>query len=205
MKLIWVRHGETRENRQRRYLGHSDPPLSDEGIAQVSRLAERLYAAIDQPQAVYTSDLQRCRQTAEAIARRWSLPPQEVPALRELSFGDWELLTYDELMQKDAVRAQHWYDDPYTRKPPNGESLQELGARVDAWLGSLLEQSRDSEQTIVLVSHGGVIRWFEAAWLRQDRDSYWQVEGLKHGDAMLVALDGERWRGQQWQNGGMRA
>lgn len=202
MRLIWVRHGETLENGQGKYLGHSDTPLAENGIAQAYRLARRLSRAIQPPAAIYTSDLRRCRQTAEVIARQWAMKPQIAPALRELSFGDWELLTYGQLMQTDPERATRWYDDPFSHKPPNGESLRELGQRVDAWLGSLQAASSSGEpKTIVLVSHGGVIRWFQAAWLEQEPGRYWQVEGLKHGEATLVVWNGERWQRALLQNG----
>ena len=202
MRLIWVRHGETVENAQRKYLGHSDAPLAEEGIAQAERLAGQLYREIQPPLAVYTSDLQRCTATADILARQWGIAPQKVPALRELSFGDWELLTYEQVMQQDPERARSWYDDPFSAKPPNGESLQELGKRVDEWLRSLLEQqAAHGQETCLLVSHGGVIRWFQAAWLQRDPGQYWQVEGLRHGRAMLAVTDGERWRQEAWMIG----
>jgi len=202
VKLIWLRHGETQSNRQGAYLGHTDEPLSDAGIAQAERLARRLEETGDVPAAIYTSDLKRCAQTAEIVARRWGIKPQTVPALRELSFGGWEGLTYEELMRLEPERAARWYDDPFTHSPPNGESLRELGQRVDGWLGSLLDEAASfGEQPVVLVTHGGVIRWFQAAWMERDPNRYWQQEGLAHGEALVAVWNGKRWRQEPLRKG----
>ncbi|KMZ42341.1 MULTISPECIES: histidine phosphatase family protein [Bacillales] len=188
MKLVWIRHGETDSNREHRYLGHSDVPLNERGYLHASDLTKELPVLIGRPAAIYSSDLLRCMQTAEPLAAAWGLSVISEPALRELSFGEWELMTYDELMQSDPVRATRWYDDPYRNRPPQGESLEELGMRVDRWLRSLLEREgrEETSDTVVIVTHGGVIRWFQAAWLENNPDRYWQVEGMKHGEVLVA-------------------
>ena len=94
LRLILVRHGETEWNAQRRYQGHSDVPLSALGRRQAARAAERLAALkID---AVYTSDLGRALETAEIIAEQRGLEVCAEPRLRELNFGVFEGLTFDE-------------------------------------------------------------------------------------------------------------
>ncbi|CAM3475016.1 histidine phosphatase family protein [Brevibacillus invocatus] len=195
MRWLWVRHGETDINRQGRYLGHTDVSLHEHGIRQVKGLAEQLKSVIRQPVNLYTSDLQRCLQTAELLAEQVPCTVQAVPALRELSFGEWELCTYEELMTNDKERATRWYDDPLQYSPPQGESLRQLGERVDAWLMSREQAYRDEPRahTQIIVTHGGVIRWFQAAWLEQDPSRFWQVEGLRHAEAMLTVWDGNRW------------
>ncbi|MFS0557038.1 histidine phosphatase family protein [Brevibacillus sp. 179-C9.3 HS] len=195
MRLVWIRHGETDCNREHRYLGHSDVPLNERGHLQAGDLATELSTLIGRPVAIYASDLLRCIQTAEPLAAAWKLPIIQVPALRELSFGVWELMTYDELMQADPVRATRWYDDPFQNRPPQGESLEELGKRVDGWLRSHLEEWRTkrASDTVVLIAHGGVIRWFQAAYLQNAPEQYWQVDGVKHGEALVAQWLGEKW------------
>lgn len=201
MRWLWVRHGETEMNRQKRYLGHSDVSLNERGRNEAKELASRLKCAGDNPVQLYCSDLRRCVQTAQPLADVWNVPLIVVPALRELSFGDWELLTYEQLMERDGERATRWYDDPFTYAPPNGESLRQLGERVDQWLhGALAETSADESDTKVFVTHGGVIRWFQAAWLEREPSRYWQMEGSKHGEALLVEWDGHCWVKQSLTN-----
>lgn len=201
MRWLWVRHGETEMNRQKRYLGHSDVTLNERGRKEANELAKRLVRVGDDSVQLYSSDLRRCVQTAQPLAEVWKVPLVVVPALRELSFGDWELLAYEQLMEHDGERATRWYDDPFTYAPPNGESLRQLGERIDQWLhGLLAETNADKSDTKVFVTHGGVIRWFQAAWLEREPSRYWQVEGLKHGEALLVEWDGHRWEKQSLTN-----
>jgi alpha-ribazole phosphatase len=190
VRWIWVRHGQTEENRTGRYLGHSDVPLNEHGCAQAEQAARML--ASERPAALYTSDLLRCRQTAERLAAVWGLGPRAVPALRELSFGAWERLTYDELMARDGELARRWYDNPFDCAPPGGETLTQLGERVDRWLMQLM-RSVSMDDTVCLVTHGGVIRWFQAAWVENDPRRYWQVDGVGHGGVLVAKWDGRRW------------
>ncbi|MDR7317193.1 histidine phosphatase family protein [Brevibacillus nitrificans] len=202
MKWLWIRHTETEMNRQKRYLGHSDVSLNEQGQREGEELAQRLAGDEYDSVQLYSSDLQRCVQTAKPLASRWGVPIVTVPALRELSFGKWELLTYEELMERDKERATQWYDDPFAYSPPGGESLLQLGERVDGWLSGMLRETLAQKQgaTKVLVTHGGVIRWFQAAWLLQDPSRYWQTEGLKNGEAMLVEWNGQCFVKQSLRN-----
>lgn len=194
MRWIFVRHGQTEQNRQRMYLGHSDVPLNEQGMAEAKSLVERLKKMAVQPAAIYMSDLLRCVQTAKPLCDEWDLAASAVPALRELSFGDWELLTYDQLMQTDRERATGWYDDPFSYSPPNGESLLQLGQRVDEWLHRVKAARNGGEQeTLIFVTHGGVIRWFQAAWMESDPSRYWQVEGTGHGEVLVAVWNGRHW------------
>ncbi|HZG81166.1 MAG TPA: alpha-ribazole phosphatase [Brevibacillus sp.] len=192
MKCLWVRHGETEMNRQARYLGHTDVGLHENGRKQIAALAEQLQSLELNPAKIYASDLQRCVQTAELLTARFPCSVQTTAALRELSFGEWELLTYDEIVQKNEEEVKKWHKDPLLVSPPGGESLQQLGERVDSWLQEIVEMHA-GEEALVIVTHGGVIRWFQSAWLTQDKSHYWQVEGLRHGTAMLTEWDGQRW------------
>jgi alpha-ribazole phosphatase len=190
MRWIWIRHGETEENRLGRYVGHTDPALNERGEAQADRLCCLLAGEL--PSAVYSSDLKRCMQTAERICSRWNLQYVPARALRELSFGRWDGKTYEEIMQMDRERAVAWYDNPFDNAPPEGESLRQLGERVDGWLDRLMSECRCGD-TVVLVSHGGVIRWFQSRWLQNDPGLFWQVQGVRHGQALAAEWDGNRW------------
>ncbi len=192
MKWIWIRHGETEANRLRQYVGHTDVELNGNGLIQVNRLRDKL--AHESPVAIFTSDLLRCKETAHLISLPWQLKPIEVPALRELSFGQWEQKTYEEIMQADPVKVREWYDNFYDLSPPDGESVRQMGQRVDKWLQWLFA-SCDKGKTIFLVSHGGVIRWFQSTWIHRDASLFWQVEGVRHGQAFAAEWNGENWKG----------
>src|SRR5262245_20482819 len=103
--FLLARHGETDWNREHRVQGHTDVPLNAAGLGQARVLAERL--ADVSLEAIYASDLERARATAEAVARSQGLEVQVDPDLREKHFGSWEGLTDVEIAQRfpDAVRG----------------------------------------------------------------------------------------------------
>src|SRR5512133_1433936 len=97
-ELLLVRHGETNWNRERRFQGHADPPLNDAGREQARELAETLAGeGID---AIYTSDLQRARETAEILAARFGSEVVALRELREIDVGDWQGLTWPEIEER---------------------------------------------------------------------------------------------------------
>lgn len=197
MKWIWVRHGETELNAQRRYLGHLDAPLNDRGKRQAQKTADLLrHRAIHR---IYSSDLTRCLETAEPLGERLELVPIIVPSLRELDFGKWDGRTYEELVQADASRVEEWVDNPFDQAPPGGETLHAFGRRVDKWLNRLF-QDMTQEETIVLVSHGGVIRYFESKWVWGASEKFWDVQGLSHGDYLEATWNGRNWSVHRPQN-----
>lgn len=152
-RLILVRHGEAEGNRELRYLGVSDVPLTAHGLAQADRLAEAVAAL--SPTALYTSPLQRARQTASAISTATHLPPHPLDALREMDFGAWERLSRAEAAARNPELLAAW-EGGADWAPPDGESLTQVGARITTCAELLT--ARHPGQTIALVSHVGPIK-----------------------------------------------
>ncbi|WCN38295.1 histidine phosphatase family protein [Aneurinibacillus uraniidurans] len=190
MRWIWMRHGETKENRERCYLGHYDAPLSARGRQQVEAAAELL--AGQTITRIYTSDLLRCVETAVGIAAARGVVPIHTSGLRELDFGEWDCKTYDEIMNDDPERVKSWYNNPYITAPPNGETLLMLGDRVDRFLCTL-SLDMQADETALLVSHGGPIRWFQATWMTDQAAPFWQMPGVEPAGFFAVSYNGERW------------
>ncbi|HZK25388.1 MAG TPA: histidine phosphatase family protein [Oscillospiraceae bacterium] len=154
MKLIWVRHGETLWNRQYRLQGLSDVALSELGCRQAEQLAA---AFLEKPAHIFVSPLQRAQTFAAPLATRFELPLQLDDNLREMSFGQWEGLSYAEMDQAMQKQFAAWCNDPVTNTPPAGEGAAALAARVDDFLQTLVARL-EQEETAVIVTHGGVIR-----------------------------------------------
>src|SRR2546430_12782852 len=127
MRLILVRHGETIYNAQRRFTGQSDVPLNTLGEWQAAALGECL--AREHLDVIVTSDLERTRVTAGAIAHNHHLPIQEDRDLREMALGEWEGYTYDEVLTIDANLAAQWRGEPPPYPPPSGEGDAPLPRR----------------------------------------------------------------------------
>jgi broad specificity phosphatase PhoE len=148
--LLLARHGETDWNRERRFQGHADRPLNDVGRRQASELAELL--RVDAIATVYTSPLKRASETACIISTQLGLEPRELEALREIDVGDWEGLTIEEVRARYPEKLEVAWHAGW----PNGETHEELGARV---LPALLElESLHLGETVLGVTHAGPIR-----------------------------------------------
>lgn len=142
MLIDLIRHGETDWNRERRYQGLTDVPLSDAGRAAL-RQADFC------PGIVYVSPLTRARETAAIL-----FPDAKqivLPAFREMDFGAFEGHTADEMADDPTYRT--WVEDGCTGRCPGGESLAEFSDRVWAAFSRLLENRAEQ---LVIVAHGGV-------------------------------------------------
>ncbi|AGK52179.1 histidine phosphatase family protein [Bacillus sp. 1NLA3E] len=190
MQIIFVRHGQTDENAANRYLGHTDPSLNDLGRQQIVNFTKQFPVYFSENiTSFYSSDLKRAQETAQIIRTSLLLnPPTPVPSLREMNFGDWECMTYERIMETNPVLVTSWVDNPFEVSPPNGETLLALGARFDTWLKQILHQAGDVEN-ILIVCHGGPIRWFRSKWLQGDPKQFWNIEGIKHGTGIVVQYD----------------
>ena len=171
--LLLARHGETDWNRARRWQGHADRPLTDRGRDQATALAERL--ADIELDAVYSSDLRRARETAEAVARAHGFNVVELPELREVNVGSWEGLTRDEAEAKFPEGFRRWraggtgWDD--------GETYAEMSRRV---LGAVERIAKDHEgDRVLIVSHGGPIRSIHGAALGMHVEDYRRIRPVE--------------------------
>lgn len=165
-RLILIRHGHT--HLAGTFCGLIDPPLSKEGIAQLPALNEKLKAyPITQ---IFSSVLQRARQTAEAIAQPRGLQIHFEPSLHELAFGSWEGLNWDEVMARDAEYAQRWLDSHPSVPAPGGECFEDFLLRIQRGLRDIAAGHNGA--CIAVVTHAGVIRTFLGDVARKSGISY---------------------------------
>ncbi len=171
VQRIWLlRHGQTAWNEQGRFCGHTDIPLSTLGRRQARKLASRLqHRPIT---AIYSSDLSRARETAEIIAKKRQRDIIISSVWREIHFGAWEGLTYNEIAASFHEQLG-FFTDPEHVAPPQGETLTEVLQRVMPALGEIMQREHDGE--IVLVSHGGVLRGLLCSLLGMPLRNQWQL------------------------------
>jgi len=156
LRLLLVRHGLTGANEEDRYIGASDPPLSDEGLAQAEAVAARL--ANERLTAIYSSPWLRARQTAEPIARACGLEVQIEPRLREIDFGCWEGLTQAEIVARFPEQMQDWNVDPAGEHAPHGgETLAQVARRAKKVYDKIVARYGEGE-VVLIVAHGGVLQ-----------------------------------------------
>ena len=155
MKFFVVRHGETDWNKLGRFQGHTDISLNDRGLSQARETA---VASEDWGYtAIYSSPLVRTVQVAEEIAKVTPMLVSQEPGLKELSLGDLEGVTGEEMRNDWPALFAAWRTDPEKMSMPNGESLSELRDRT--WQVILdIEQKHSSDDSIVVISHNFAIR-----------------------------------------------
>jgi broad specificity phosphatase PhoE len=150
--ILLARHGESDWNREVRWQGHADRPLTARGRAQARALARRL-----DPfplAAIYASDLARARDTARIVADRRGLQVVTRAGLREVDVGSWSGFSRTELETADPEGIRRWLEGD--RGWQGGESYEEMADRVVA---ALLEIARAHPgDQVLVVCHGGCIR-----------------------------------------------
>ena len=153
VRLVLARHGEALGNRELRYLGRTDAPLTPRGEAQARLLAAALASV--PAAAIYSSPLRRAHETATAIGAALGLGVTAEEALREQDFGAWENLTHAEVLARDPTRLAAW-EGGAEIAPADGEAPQALRERVVSCANALA--ARHPGATIVLASHVGPIK-----------------------------------------------
>jgi len=164
-RLVLIRHGITRWNKQRRYCGHTDVALSKEGKIQAAKLARRLKAL--KFDRIYSSSSKRAIQTARIIFGKAGIT--RVKELKELNFGLLEGLKHEHILKEYAKAYSLWLQDPFKNTLPKGESLNVFRKRVNSALTQILKAN--CGKTVAVVCHGGTISMFITGILK--KKSFW--------------------------------
>ena len=181
VRLLVVRHGETTWNAESRIQGQTDIPLSPRGEAQASCLRSRL--AHELITTAYASDLQRAWRTAELAVLGRDIPVVRDPIWRELRFGDWEGLTSGETVARDADIAAARRRHPGSVRPPGGENLADMRDRIAPAIESI--RLRHPGETVLVATHGGVVRTLGCQLLGVDLDLAWRLGASNVGLAVV--------------------
>ena len=167
--IFFIRHGQTLWNKALKYQGHSDIALTEEGLQQAERVARRL--SREPFAAIYSSDLSRAVVTAEKVAEHHALPVVTMPEFREVGFGAWEGLKYDQIYASWSTEIEKFFRSPSQVEIPGGVTFHAVKARTDRGIAAL-RQKHDGE-CIAVVSHGGAIRTILCSALGVPLDALW--------------------------------
>jgi probable phosphoglycerate mutase len=154
-RLCLIRHGETSWNAERRLQGHTDIPLNSKGALQARQMAQALKDIKLTFDVLYTSDLKRAADTANAVVELFGVDAQVDSALRERHFGALQGLSIGEapLLRPDIWQAHIARDLGHDLG--GGESIQQFAVRVQNALDRI--QVQHAGKTILIVSHGGTL------------------------------------------------
>jgi broad specificity phosphatase PhoE len=186
LRLWLVRHGESTWNAARRVQGWADPPLTERGIRQARRVAERLSTL--EVTALYTSPQVRAVQTAEAIAAATGAEPTVDARLREHGMGQATGHKWDEIITRWPHLLDYAHRGEAVRPHiPETEPEEEFYARVAVVFDEIV--ARHDEGDVVIVSHGGTFRGFLTVRFNIPRETYL---GLRFGNASVTLAEIER-------------
>jgi alpha-ribazole phosphatase len=153
-RLYLVRHGQVADGHTHRYHGNNDIGLSPEGERQLTRLARQLQSV---PLAgIYGSNLKRSRDGAARLCQGRELELQLIPEFREIHFGIWEGLTFEEIAERYPEELASRFQDLANFRIPGGESLLDVRERVVPRLKEMV--AAHPGQSLCLVAHAGVNR-----------------------------------------------
>jgi alpha-ribazole phosphatase len=187
MNIYFIRHGETEENAKKTYYGGLDAGLSQKGINQC--INARKYILNIEFQKVYISESCRTRQSAEILLKDVSEEFIIDKRLNELSFGDFEGKTYEEIIRLYPEEEKQWRQNWKEFCPPGGESYREFYERVKDFMVSL---EALNEENILVITHGGVIRAAYTYIMGGDLDIYWKFAS-KNCDISLIKYEYGNW------------
>lgn len=182
-RVFLIRHGQTDWNLTQRIQGHLDVPLNAEGIAQAAGAAR--YLESEPLTAVYSSDLHRAAQTAKAIAALHGLSIHLDSDLREARFGEWQGLDAAQIRARDPETYRLWRKNSFRHRPPGGETIQELTARVGAAYARVL--AAHPGETVAIVSHGGPLKALVLYALNAPLEVYPQLQ-MRNAAVSLIEV-----------------
>ena len=171
-RVYLMRHGEVRNGGEKRYNGHIDLDITENGREQMWRLAGRLTG--EKIAAVYSSDLIRSTKGADIISRSLELTYTPLRELRERSIGKWEGLTAEEIKERFPGEYAAWRADLLNYRPPDGECLLDVRERILPVYKKLVDSHPD--QAIAMLLHGGVNRIIIADALGLDLTNLFRID-----------------------------
>ena len=153
-RLYLIRHGEVEKAYHKVFGGRIDMNLSPLGHEQVRALARFLRPA--PPDVLYASPMRRVQQTLAPLAEETGLKPILMEGLREVDFGAWTGLSWDEVQQKHGVSAFSWLHQLEDGTIERAETVPEFRKRVEVSIDQILTEAPG--KTVAVICHGGVIR-----------------------------------------------
>ncbi|KMT20934.1 alpha-ribazole phosphatase [Clostridium cylindrosporum] len=178
MELIFVRHGETDLNFNKKYQGRIDTSLNQEGINQAKQLKDKLKNfKIDK---VYTSPLKRTKETLEILLgdNQENISIYEEIRIQEIDFGYWDAVSYDKVMLGYEKEYEDFLRDYKNFTFPGGESFRDFYKRCVEFLLDIVDPK--SSERVLIATHGGVIRVFLCHMLGLSKDMFYNFS-VKQG------------------------
>jgi alpha-ribazole phosphatase len=188
VKIFLIRHGQTLWNQEGRYQGDKDIDLTEEGIMQAKLTAEYL-SNVDFSN-IYSSPLKRAVDTANIINETNKGKNLKIiirDDLKEMHFGKWEGMKFEQLGKVYYKEFQQWLSDPYNYCPPGGESFKKVKERSIKEINNIVKEN-EKGSNVAVVTHGGVILSILVYWLQIPLPR-WRSIILNQGAINIAVVD----------------
>ncbi len=160
-KIILIRHGYSLGNKEKKFTGQLDLPLDAVGFVQADSIRDYILKEY-KVDKIFSSDLQRAYDTVKPLADALQLDVVTSKALREFDVGLWSGVAIEEVKNKFPAEFEVYKNTPGMFRFPNGENYEEIQKRAVEFITDIAEENK--EKTIVVGTHGGVIRVLRALW-----------------------------------------
>ncbi|MBC7254256.1 MAG: histidine phosphatase family protein [Actinobacteria bacterium] len=168
-----LRHGETEYHARQRLLGRLDIGLNERGREQARRVVDFFRGL--KLDAVYSSPLKRCLETAAPVAEDQGLSIQIMEGLMEVDMGEWDGRTFEELFREEGELVGKWMRNPSSVAIPGGEDFGAVRDRVMSSLRDIASR-HPGDQRVLVVTHGGPIRGILCEALGMDLDGMFRIQ-----------------------------
>ena len=187
MKIIFIRHGQSEGNVSGRFTGHKNVALTELGRSQAEAVCEYVWENL-RFDSIYSSDLSRAFDTVSPLAEKSRISIVKSEALREISVGRWEGELFDEIREREPEIFAVYRDNIGGFVFPEGESFTDVCGRVSRFLNELYADLKD--KTVVIGTHGGVIRRMCAMWKKLSPDELTKLHMPGNASVTVVEYDG---------------
>jgi broad specificity phosphatase PhoE len=171
-KVYLVRHGQTEWNKKLIFRGRIDIPLNEDGHREAEAIAEALKDKnID---AIYTSPLIRSIETAQPTAKFFHLDIVPVEGFIDISYGDWEGLTFNEVKEKYKDHYAQWEKRPDLVRFPHGETLDEVRERSFGAFKDIVKENPG--ESILIIPHRVINKVLLCAILGLSNSHFWEIK-----------------------------
>lgn len=190
-KLILVRHGQSRANLEKRFAGHTDVELTENGFMQAKATAEYIKANYNVSK-VYASDLVRAFETGRSISDLMDVEIVAEPGLREIFAGKWEGMLFEDIISTFSEDYSVWLNDAGVARCTNGESTAELAERVLAVLEKIAQ--KHNGEVVAVATHATVIRVTQTVVQTGSLGNMKDVPWVSNASISELEYDGGKWK-----------
>ena len=186
-KVYLVRHGQTEWNKKLTFRGKIDIPLNEMGHREAEAISEALKDK--NIEVIYTSPLRRSIETTEPIAKLFHLEIVPIEGLIDISYGDWEGLTFNEVKKRYSDQYKKWEKRPDLVRFPNGETLNEVRDRSFRAFKNIVKENPG--KSILITPHRVINKVLICSILGLSNSHFWEIK-QDTGCINLIEYSNER-------------